>query len=64
MILKFKTARNANGNRRYLAINTADGTFTRNNPHFIMEGIEIKSRDYMELVKQLENNGFTEKVEV
>lgn len=64
MILQFKTARNANGNRRYLAINTADGTFTRNNPHFIMEGIEIKSRDYMELVKQLENNGFTEKVEV
>lgn len=64
MILQFKTARNANGNRLYLAINTADGTFTRNNPHFIMEGIEIKSRDYMELVKQLENNGFTEKVEV
>lgn len=64
MILQFKTARNANGNRRYLAINTADGTFTRNNPNFIMEGIEIKSRDYMELVKQLENNGFTEKVEV
>lgn len=64
MILQFKTARNANGNRRYLAINTADGTFTRNNLHFIMEGIEIKSRDYMELVKQLENNGFTEKVEV
>lgn len=64
MILQFKTARNANGNRRYLAINTADGTFTRNNPHFIMECIEIKSRDYMELVKQLENNGFTEKAEV
>lgn len=64
MILQFKTARNTNGNRRYLAINTADGTYTRNNPRFIMEGIEIKSRDYTELVKQLENSGFTEKMEV
>ena len=64
MILQFKTARNANGNRRYLAINTAAGTFTRNNPHFIMEGMELKSRDYMELVKQLEDGGFIEKEEV
>ena len=63
MILQFKTARNTNGNRRYLAINTAAGTFTRNNPRFIMEGIELKARDYSELVKQLENNGFTEKEE-
>lgn len=51
MILQFKTARNANGNRRYLAINTAAGTFTRNNPRFIMEGVELKSRDYTALVE-------------
>lgn len=64
MILQFKTARSQNGNRRYLAINTAAGTYTRNNPCFIMEGIEVKSRDYSELLKQLENSGFTEKEEV
>lgn len=64
MILQFKTPRNTNGNRRYLAIDTAAGTFTRNNPRFIMEGVEVKSRDYMELVKELEKNGFTEKEEV
>lgn len=64
MILQFKTPRNKNGNRRYLAIDTAAGTFTRNNPRFIMEGIEVKSRDFTELVKELEKNGFTEKEEV
>lgn len=64
MVLQFKTPRNLNGNRRYLAIDTAARTFTRNNPRFIMEGIEVKTRDYKELVKQLENNGFIEKEEV
>lgn len=64
MILQFKTARNANGNRRYLAINTAAGTFTRNNPRFIMEGVELKSRDYTALVEQLKSGGFIEKEEV
>lgn len=64
MILQFKTPRNTNGNRRYLAIDTAAGTFTRNNPRFIMEGIEVKSRDFTELVKELEKNGFIEKEEV
>lgn len=64
MILQFKTPRNKNGNRRYLAIDTTAGTFTRNNPRFIMEGIEVKSRDFTELVKELEKNGFTEKEEV
>lgn len=64
MILQFKTARNTNGNRRYLAINTAAGTFTRNNPRFIMEGVELKSRDYTALVEQLKSGGFIEKEEV
>jgi len=64
VILQFKTARNANGNRRYLAINTAAGTFTRNNPRFIMEGVELKSRDYTALVEQLKSGGFIEKEEV
>lgn len=64
MILQFKTTRNANGNRRYLAINTAAGTFTRNNPRFIMEGVELKSRDYTALVEQLKSGGFIEKEEV
>lgn len=61
MILQFKTARNTNGNRRYLLIDTGAEIFTRNCPRFIMEGIEIKTRDYNELIKQLENNGFIEK---
>lgn len=64
MILQFKTPRNTNGNRRYLAIDTTSRAFTRNNPYFITEGIEIKSRDYSQLVKELEKNGFTEKQEV
>ena len=64
MILQFKTPRNQNGNRRYLAIDTAAGTFTRKNPRFIMEGIEVKSRDYSQLVKELENNSFIENEEV
>lgn len=64
MVLQFKTPRNQNGNRRYLAIDTAAGTFTRKNPRFIMEGIEVKSRDYSQLVKELENNSFIEKEEV
>lgn len=64
MILQFKTPRNQNGNRRYLAIDTAAGTFTRKNPRFIMEGIEVKSRDYSQLIKELEKSGFIEKEEV
>ena len=64
MILQFKTPRNQNGNRRYIAVDTAAGIFTRNNPHFIIEGIEIKSLDYSQIIKELEKSGFIEKEEV
>ena len=64
MVLQFKTPRNKCGNRRYIAIDTAAGTFTRHNPHFIIEAIELKNRDFSQLVKELENGGFIEKEEV
>lgn len=62
MILKFKTARNANGHRKYLAIDTGAQTFTKICPYMIVDGIEIKTKDYNELIYKLVNMyGFTEK---
>lgn len=65
MILKFKTARNTNGYRKYLAIDTGAETFTRNCPYMIMDGMEIKTKDYNEFVNNLVNIwGFTEKEQI
>lgn len=61
MILQFKTALSRNGHCKYLAIDTGAAVFTRFNPRMIMEGIEIKTKDYRELIEQLERNGFIEK---
>lgn len=60
MIMQFKTARNVNGHRKYIAVDTDNRTYTRLDPRMITEGIEIKSRDYDELRKQLEKDGFRE----
>ena len=60
MILEFCTRRNANGHRHYIAIDTKAECYTRQNPRMICGGAEIKSRDYNELIKELQNNHFQE----
>ena len=54
MIIEFKTARNANGSRKYLAIDTNAEIYTTFNPYMITNGIEIKTADYNELLEKLE----------
>ena len=61
MILEFKTARNKNtGYRKYLAIDTEKQRYTIMNPHIITSGIEIKVRDYKQLLKQLSDSKYNE----
>lgn len=59
MIIEFKTARNINGHREYIRIDTDTKTFTRQ-PHFIAEGIEIKKADYREMLGKLKEDNFKE----
>ena len=59
-VMEFKTARNTYGYRKYLAFDANKKEFTRNNPRMITEGIEIKTRDYNELVGKLVDAGFKE----
>ena len=59
MIIEFKTARNINGHREYLRIDTDNKTFTRQ-PHFIAEGIEIKKADYREMLGKLKESNYKE----
>ena len=55
MILEFKTARNKrNGSRHYLAIDTGAEIYSTFCPFMVTPGIEIKYRDYKELIKKLE----------
>lgn len=49
MILRFKTKRNTNGHRKYIAIDTDLKTYCNTSPRMIMEGIEITSRAYNEI---------------
>lgn len=58
MILRFKTARNGNGWRRYLAIDTEKKTFCLDCPRMIMDGVEVKKKDLDELLRTVENAGF------
>jgi hypothetical protein len=60
MILEFKTKRDINGNRKYLYIDTGAETFSLYNPHFITQGIEIKTADYNGLIEKLKMFGFRE----
>ena len=61
MIIEFKTARNnVNGGRKYLCIDTGPEIYTRNDPNMITQGIEIKTRDYNELIKKLQSYGYKE----
>lgn len=58
MFMEFKTARNANGHRKYLRIDPETKTFTTECPYMIMEGIEIKSKDYKELLQRCAASGY------
>lgn len=49
MILEFKTARNANGNRKYLYIDTDKKIYSTLCRKMIVDGIEIKSKDFNNL---------------
>ena len=60
MLLEFKTSRNRNGNCKYLAIDTNAEIFSRNCPHMVTSGIEIKTRDYNELIEKLKRLEFKE----
>lgn len=60
MILEFKTARNAYGHRKYLAFDTGAEIYTRLAPRMIVDGIEIKTRDYKELLLKLRALGYKE----
>ena len=55
MLLEFKTSnKNTYGNRKYLAIDTNAEIYSTNSHRMIVDGIEIKSRDYKELIEKLE----------
>lgn len=60
MTLEFKTTRNQYGSREELLIDTNNKTFSRKPRRMIPEGIEVKRRDYSELVKQLQKEGYKE----
>ena len=61
MIIEFKTARNANGNRKYLAIDTNAEIYTTFNPYMVTNGIEIQAADYKEMIAKLERMNYQEK---
>lgn len=53
MILEFRTKRNANGHRKYLCIDTGAEIYSTESPRMIIEGVEIKSNDYKQLLEKL-----------
>lgn len=63
MILQFKTKRNVNGNRKFLAIDTSTNCYTRVCRWMITEGVEITAKAYKEILEQLEAAEFEEKEE-
>ena len=59
MILQFRTKRNANGNCKYLAIDTDAETFATSPRGWISKDIpEIKSKDMDAIREQAEQNGY------
>ena len=57
MIFEFKTKRDRNGNRKYLAIDTGAEIYSTQCRHMIVDGIEIKKEDYDYLIKTAEFRG-------
>ena len=60
MIIEFKTKRNTNGYRAYLRIDTDKKEYSTFCHSMVMDGIEIKAADRKNLIKELQENGFTE----
>ena len=61
MIFEFKTSNNNTyGNRKYLRIDTNLKVFSTHCPYMVVSGIEIKTRDYKELIEQIKKDGYIE----
>ena len=60
MIIEFKTKRNTNGHRAYLRIDTEKKEYSTFCHSMVMDGIEIKAAERKNLIKELQENGFTE----
>ena len=59
MIIEFKTARNINGHREYLRIDTEKKTYRRE-PGFIAEGLEITRKELKEVLENAIADGYKE----
>lgn len=60
MILRFITKRNANGHRRYLAIDTDRKEYCTYSPRMIAEGEEIPAKAMDNIRKTCEAANYTE----
>lgn len=59
MILEFKTTnKNTYGRRKYLYIDTGAEVYTTESHSMIITGIEIKTKDYKELLEKLQQLGY------
>ena len=62
MILQFVTPRTRCGNRKYLYIDTGAEEYTTQELWNGTHGIEIKARDYRELIDKLDRSGYRERI--
>ena len=60
MILEFKTKRNANGHRRYLAIDTEAKTYARQCPRMTTDGVEVTATVINDLIDKCKASTYTE----
>ena len=60
MILRFKTKRNQNGNRRYLALDTERMVYTTLSAKMIMEGEEVTTTTIRNIRLACEAEGYKE----
>lgn len=62
MVLEFATARNKNGNRLYLGVNTEDKTFSRERGAWYSRAdvIQITKKERRAIIERAEAAGYTE----
>lgn len=61
MILEFKTSnKNTYSRRKYLCIDTEKKQYTTSCNSMIIQGIEIKTGDYKQLISDLSKQGYTQ----
>ena len=58
MLLEFKTARAAYGQRKYLQIDTNNRTFTTFCRSMVVPGVEVKTNDYKQILSTVKSAGF------